>query len=145
MQFDEWDNEKRERRYGLRRGDLVEVDWGGKTLKAEVVGYPAMDNNSIFIYNGIETHIYVAEWCKLVEKVEDRQLTSFIFRAGKPPLSIQGFVTAVNADVALEMARRVVRAQLYKHGKKFTDEFVKGVEIREIPKIQMAVVIGSDD
>ncbi len=74
MDFDEWDNEDRNRYYGLRVGDLIIVKdikgtiWG----ESEVVGYVG-DNNIVIIKNTNGDPIdWVAEYCDITTKVEDR-------------------------------------------------------------------------
>lgn len=75
--WDEWDNEDRTRYYGKRKGDIIKVMslngtvWG----ESEVLDYVAGDNNAILIKskngNPIE---WVAEWCDIITKIEDRNL-----------------------------------------------------------------------
>lgn len=70
-----WDNENRDRYYGLRKGDLVELQFFNSDKNmAEVVDYCHGDNNRVVVkntWNG-EVMEYVAEWCKLHTKHEDR-------------------------------------------------------------------------
>ena len=72
----EFDNVERRRYYGLRIGDTVEVNIGSliqiKEL-AEVIGYAFMDNNRVYVRmeDGTETS-WVAEWCTIITKVEDK-------------------------------------------------------------------------
>lgn len=72
-----WDNEDRNRYYGLRVGDLV--DCSSSFLKqfqgqGEVVEYGMTDNNAVYVkVESYEEPIHcVAEWLNLVTKVEDR-------------------------------------------------------------------------
>lgn len=70
-------NEKRNRYYGLRIGDIVSPKGlDGKESskgKAEVIDFGFMDNNAVYIKfeDGTETK-WVAEWCKIITKIEDR-------------------------------------------------------------------------
>ena len=70
-----FDNEERRRYYGLRKGDIVSPRYihGIVAPKAEVIDY-GMDNNRVRVKfeNGEETE-WVAEWCDIIEKVEDRK------------------------------------------------------------------------
>jgi hypothetical protein len=74
-----FDNKDRNRYYGLRVGDLVQIEAGlqsaPKILNAEVIDYGFMDNNRVVLKleRGEETD-WVAEWCKIITKVEDREL-----------------------------------------------------------------------
>lgn len=70
--MDNWDNEDRNRYYGLRKGDIVTYP-GNPTLH-EVVEYGFMDNNSVWIQpvSGGEPWQVVAEWCSIQTKVENR-------------------------------------------------------------------------
>lgn len=72
-----WDNEDRNRYYGLRVGDLV--DCSSSFLKqfqgqGEVVEYGMTDNNAVYVKveSREEPVRCVAEWLNLVTKVEDR-------------------------------------------------------------------------
>ncbi|NMC61422.1 MAG: hypothetical protein GYA51_18875 [Candidatus Methanofastidiosa archaeon] len=68
-------NADRHRYYGLRIGDLVQIKVGvfSKPKNAEVIDYGFLDNNRVILRleDGTETD-WVAEWCTIVEKVEDR-------------------------------------------------------------------------
>ena len=72
-----FDNKERNRYYGLRIGDIVSPkgidgkEWSKG--KAEVIEYGFMDNNAVYIRveDGTETK-WVAEWCEIITKVEDR-------------------------------------------------------------------------
>lgn len=74
--MEKFDNKDRTRYYGLRIGDLVKLNGVfGKEFKdgkAEVVDYGS-DNNRVQIKSekGFITD-WVAEWCDIVTKVEDR-------------------------------------------------------------------------
>ncbi len=70
-----WDNENRDRYYGKRKGDIIKVHsvsgmvWG----ESEVLDYVPGDNNSIIIKSKDGTPIdWVAEWCDIIIKVEDK-------------------------------------------------------------------------
>ena len=71
-------NERRNRYYGLRIGDIVEFEiLGHNKLRAEVIEYVYMDNNRVILrlLSGKQTGEitdWVAEWCTIIEKVEDR-------------------------------------------------------------------------
>ena len=75
MKF-EWEtrNINRDRAYGLRIGDIVKARGLDRRIieNLEVVGYCG-DNNKVYVRNeyGSVTD-WVAEWCELVTKVEDR-------------------------------------------------------------------------
>jgi hypothetical protein len=79
MEIKKFDNAERRRYYGLRIGDTVKLDFFYYNKKeeenplAEVIEYGAMDNNRVHVRleNGKEMD-YVAEWCTIVEKVEDK-------------------------------------------------------------------------
>jgi hypothetical protein len=71
-----FDNVDRDRYYGLRVGDIVDLkSIDGKILyeNAEVINYGFMDNNRVMVklVSGSETN-WVAEWCAIIIKVEDR-------------------------------------------------------------------------
>lgn len=71
-----WDNEERHRYYGLRIGDTVSITmgWPKKKYLAEVVDYGHGDNNRVYIKieGSEEVTDWVAEWCEIVTKVEDK-------------------------------------------------------------------------
>jgi hypothetical protein len=68
-----WDNQDRKRYYGLRRGDIVEVRFQPTKIIAEVDTYGGLDNNSVGLINKEGKKFkWVAEWCKIITKVEDR-------------------------------------------------------------------------
>jgi hypothetical protein len=66
-----FDNEFRDRYYGLRVGDIVNLY--SIKCKAEVIGYGFLDNNSIRLKleDGREVN-WIAEHCEIITKVEDR-------------------------------------------------------------------------
>lgn len=69
------ENARRNRNYGLRVGDLVRFDGLTKLgWEGTVVALGVMDNNSAYIWTGehAEPVFVVAEWCEILEKVEDR-------------------------------------------------------------------------
>jgi hypothetical protein len=70
-----FDNKERRRYYGLRVGDTVELLFSHKPKnpRAEVIEYGFMDNNRVIVRleDGVETD-WVAEWCTIIEKVEDK-------------------------------------------------------------------------
>ena len=73
-----FDNVDRDRYYGLRVGDTVNLrGLDGKALyvNAEVINYGFMDNNRVTVRlaNGNETN-WVAEWCEIIIKVEDKDI-----------------------------------------------------------------------
>jgi len=74
--MEKFDNKERHRYYGLRIGDLVELNYTQKPEppKAEVIEYCAGDNNRVLLRleDGSETD-WVAEWCTIITKVEDRK------------------------------------------------------------------------
>jgi len=67
-----FDNKKRTRYYGLRIGDTVKVK-AYNIETAEVAEYGVFDNNRVYIKlpDG-EKISCVAEWCKIIKKVEDK-------------------------------------------------------------------------
>lgn len=72
-------NKNRDRRYGLRIGDLVDC-FAYKIKLAEVVGFEEYDNNRVYIKEvGSDKQFNPpAEWCKIIMKVEDRKLGEII-------------------------------------------------------------------
>jgi hypothetical protein len=73
-----FDNAERHRYYGLRVGDIVNLRNIDSTVvykNVEVIAYGAGDNNRIEVrlVNGSTTD-WVAEWCDIVTKVEDRNI-----------------------------------------------------------------------
>lgn len=72
-----FDNENRNRYYGLRVGDIVHPIYFNNAYdrgNAEVIAY-TFDNNRVrikWLANGEETD-WVAEHCEIVTKVEDRK------------------------------------------------------------------------
>lgn len=72
-----FDNKERHRYYGLRIGDLVQIKTGlqnaPKILNAEVINYGFMDNNRVMLRPESGTDFdWIAEWCTIITKVEDR-------------------------------------------------------------------------
>lgn len=72
-----FDNEERIRYYGLRKGDLVspkgldDKEWFKGIC--EVIDYCEDDNNKVLIKSNDGTiKEWIAEWCDIVTKVEDR-------------------------------------------------------------------------
>jgi hypothetical protein len=70
-------NTKRNRCYGVRLGDIVSYDVPGFPKEDKtyiVVHYGFMDNNRVYLQDG-EGNIKkaVAEWCRIVKKVEDNR------------------------------------------------------------------------
>lgn len=69
-----FDNEKRTRYYGLRKGDIVSCE--SRHLKqfkgtAKVVNYGFSDNNCVVVEQDGRSFDCVAEWLDIVTKVED--------------------------------------------------------------------------
>lgn len=71
--YKDFTNEDRSRYYGLRIGDQVELRCFGKVCwKGEVVEYGMMDNNAVYVKNDKgRVEKCVAEWCKIISKVDD--------------------------------------------------------------------------
>lgn len=73
----EFDNENRDRYYGLRKGDFVKINIGfhpneiAKTCI--VVGYGILDNNRVTLRDLVKgtRFTWVAEHCTVIMKVED--------------------------------------------------------------------------
>lgn len=76
METKPFDNVERRRYYGVRVGDTVSISVGYPREKvlAEVVGYGFLDNNRVYIKidGSDETTDWVAEWCDVVVKIEDK-------------------------------------------------------------------------
>jgi len=72
--FDENHNKDRNRHYGLRIGDRIKIEISGlPTREGDVVGFSLTDNNKAYIkYDDGKIVGWVAEWCTIIEKVEDR-------------------------------------------------------------------------
>ena len=75
----QFDNVNRNRYYGLRIGDIVELKYFNNFKenpdpKAEVIEYGFMDNNKVKVkLIDIDFEInWVAEWCNIITKVEDK-------------------------------------------------------------------------
>lgn len=71
----EFTNEDRSRHYGKRVGDRVrEVHAGLPTIEGTVVELGGFDNNRIYVKKDSGDVVgLVAEWCEIIEKVEDIQ------------------------------------------------------------------------
>jgi hypothetical protein len=74
-----WDNEERRRYYGVRVGDTVRLSFmpgykHGEEPLAEVVEYGFLDNNRVYVKREGSDEVidWVAEWCDVVVKVEDK-------------------------------------------------------------------------
>lgn len=69
----EFTNENRSRYYGLRIGDVVEQRAFGTVHRGTVFEYGVMDNNRVYVKdeNGEELD-FIAEWCTIIKKVEDK-------------------------------------------------------------------------
>lgn len=68
-----WDNQTRNRYYGLRIGDTITRDFVEDNGNYKIVGYGAMDNNRVYIQRGNEKPFgVVAEHCHIVHKIEDQ-------------------------------------------------------------------------
>jgi hypothetical protein len=73
-----FDNADRSRCYGLRVGDIVspKIPNGKEFYKgqAEVIELALLDNNKVYLrFNDGSEIDWVAEWCDIITKVEDRQ------------------------------------------------------------------------
>lgn len=80
----EFKNEKRNRYYGLRVGDIVKYGIPGDECDPDkyiVVHLMEMDNNRVLIQNQKtgEQHQAVAEWCRIVSKIEDANINETPF------------------------------------------------------------------
>jgi hypothetical protein len=65
-----FDNQERRRYYGIRVGDIVSCD---PHTNCEVIGYGFLDNNKVYLrYEDGTEGSQVAEWCKIITKVEDK-------------------------------------------------------------------------
>lgn len=73
-----FDNENRNRYYGKRIGDIVTCKAFGTVIEnCEVIEYGFMDNNKIYVRDPKGNEFdWVAEWCKVTTKVEDRDDSS---------------------------------------------------------------------
>lgn len=77
--FDQQDNEDRHRCYGLRIGDIVRIySKDNFDFTTEVVGLEALAyNNRVYvIWKDGTIRDYIAEYCDIVTKVEDRDKDS---------------------------------------------------------------------
>lgn len=72
---DTFDNINRTRYYGLRKGDTVKITVFGMVNKhAEVIDYDPTDNNRVILkFDDGQISPYVAEWCTIITKVEDKK------------------------------------------------------------------------
>jgi|SRR5690606_20020673 len=71
-----FDNENRDRHYGLRKGDFVKIKKGfpiEKAIPCIVIEYGYLDNNSVYLRDLTtgQRLRWTAEHCELVVKVED--------------------------------------------------------------------------
>jgi hypothetical protein len=78
---DTFDNENRTRYYGLRKGDTVSVEAslvdGVNLLHAEIIDY-TMDNNRVILkFEDGSERPFVAEWCTIISKVEDKKIKQY--------------------------------------------------------------------
>ena len=74
--MENFDNTARNRYYGVRVGDTVRYGIPGQPDKetCEVIRYGFMDNNRVILRSKSGKEIRaVAEWCEVIEKVEDKQ------------------------------------------------------------------------
>jgi hypothetical protein len=67
-------NEERRRYYGLRKGDrVIAKDLQGNNRGEAIVVEYGSDNNRVMLeFNDKSVQDWVAEWCDIVTKVEDR-------------------------------------------------------------------------
>ncbi len=70
-------NVSRRRHYGIRIGDIVQSAFGEEPPHfkgaAEVIEYGGFDNNRVKLrYEDGKEGDYVAEWLKIIKRVEDR-------------------------------------------------------------------------
>ena len=75
----QWGNEDRNRYYGIRRGDTVICLGlqGEQVAKGKVVEYSSFDNNRVYIETEKGERIsWVAEWCRIITKVEEDKCES---------------------------------------------------------------------
>lgn len=68
------ENKDRKRQYGKRVGDVVRITYPPcYDFVTEIIGLKGLDNNSLHvIWKNGSVMSYVAEWCEIVTKVEDR-------------------------------------------------------------------------
>ncbi len=108
----DFDNINRTRYYGVRVGDIVEVENFSHDkrpkVKGTVMAYGFMDNNKVWINTeGDITRGCVAEWCKIITKVEDRtdKFLSLTFlmipdkKKGYREYEVSGFFNVKSANV----------------------------------------------
>jgi hypothetical protein len=68
----EFTNEDRSRRYGKRVGDRVRYKYFNWSFEGTVVDLGYFDNNKVYVKKDDgEIVDCVAEWCEILEKVED--------------------------------------------------------------------------
>lgn len=88
-----FDNKERHRYYGVRVGDIVELEFSHKPVNpiAEVIEYGFMDNNSVFVRmeDGTETG-WVAEHCKVIIRIEEIELTKWLATYCTPKYVFKG-------------------------------------------------------
>ncbi len=76
-------NEERTRHYGVRVGDTVSQKIGNDVIVyGVVVGYP-MDNNGVYVNDadGRKGKKWVAERCRIIQKIEDKMTTiDYLYR-----------------------------------------------------------------
>jgi hypothetical protein len=71
-----FDNESRDRYYGLRVGDLVSpkgLDGKEFNGKGEVIDYGSDNNRVIIKFEDGTITDWVAEWCDIILKVEEKK------------------------------------------------------------------------
>ena len=82
-----FDNKDRSRYYGIRVGDIVNlrnIDGSVIYRNVEVIAYGFMDNNRVEVkLSHGSTTDWVAEWCDIITKVEDRNDDSIIEKIAK--------------------------------------------------------------
>lgn len=72
--WSKWDNEDRNRYYGLRVGDIVKSTWIKDEPELEVIEYGHGDNNRIYLKSPSgKTYSPTAESCDIITKLEDRK------------------------------------------------------------------------
>ena len=74
--MDSFNNASRDRYYGVRVGDIVRYGVPGLPQDKEtyeVIRYGFMDNNRVILRSKSGEEIRaVAEWCEVIEKIEDK-------------------------------------------------------------------------
>lgn len=67
-----FDNQHRNRYYGLRVGDIVRCN-AYEIEKATVVEFGPLDNNAVYVQEeGQIARKVVAEWCEIITRIEDQ-------------------------------------------------------------------------